>query len=418
MRNNPFTLRTFHVCISAWLLALTLSASAQQTAPPPPSQAELNQQLLQRIQELEKEVQALKAQPQAPAVAAAAPAPAPPPEPVAEPPVVNEVAPRLKLNFFGDVGYQTGQYFVPNSSFELDEFDMFATARLSDKVSALGEILFTSNSDNSVGVDVERLYLKYRQSDYLAATIGRIHTDIGYYNTAFNRGDYFQTAVGRPTLFEFDDQGGFLPLQDLGVVLDGKVPSGMLGLNYVFEVTNGREYGINVNPSQNNADTNNSKAVNFNISAKPERVSGLDVGFSIRHDYLSDVNYLHVSEIIPMVYVVFTNSKYEFLNEGTIIRHTLPAGPVFHTTAFYSQFSRGFGAYRPYFRYDYVNAPLNDPIYGNPTEIAVVGRVNGPTVGLRWDFTAHTAAKLQYTREASDFEKPANGAAAQFDFTF
>lgn len=351
------------------------------------------------------------------AVAVVPSPPAPPPEAV-EMPTVNEVAPRLKLNFFGDTGFQIGQYFVPNSSFELDEFDMFVTARLSDKVSALGEVLFTSNSDNSIGVDVERMYLKYKQSDYLAATIGRIHTDLGYYNTAFNRGDYFQTAVGRPTLLEFDDQGGFLPLQDLGIVLDGKIPSGKLGLNYVFEVTNGREYGLNVTPSQNNADTNNSKAVNVNLSAKPEWGHGLDLGISVRHDYLSDVNDLHVSEIIPIVYAVFTDFKYEFLNEGTIIRHTLPDGQIFHTTAFYSQFSRGFGPYRPYFRYDYVNAPLNDPIYGNPAEIAVVGRINGPTAGLRYDFTAHTAVKVQYTREDSNFEKPVNGGAAQFDFTF
>lgn len=47
----------------------------------------------------------------------------------------------------------------------------------------------------------------------------------------------------------------------------------------------------------------------------------------------------------------------------------IPAGSLFHTSAFYSQISRSFGPYRPYFRYDYVNAPLNDPIYGNPTEI-------------------------------------------------
>lgn len=260
------------------MLALVLSVSAQQTPPPAANQETINQQLLQRIQELEKEVQSMKAQTQsavaAAPVAATTPPPAPAPPPVVEEqPTVNEVAPRLKLNFFGDTGFEIGHYFGANSTFELGEFDMFATARLSDKVSALGEILFTSQSDNSIGVDVERMYLKYRQNDSFAATIGRIHTDIGYYNTAFNRGDYFQTAVGRPTLFEFDDQGGFLPLQDLGIVLDGKIPSGKLGLNYVFELTNGRAFGINAEPAQNNDDGNNSKAVNVNISARPEWVT-------------------------------------------------------------------------------------------------------------------------------------------------
>jgi hypothetical protein len=383
----------------------------------PASQEDTNKRLLERIRELEAEMKQLKEKLAAP-TAVAAPAPAPEPAPVVEQPQVNEVAPRLKLLFFGDTGYQIGHYFAPTNTFEFGEFDMFATARLTDRVSALAEILFTSSSDNSVGIDVERLILKYRQNDYFTASIGRIHTAIGYYNTAFNRGDYFQTAVGRPTMFEFDDQAGFLPLQDLGIVLNGQLPSGKLGLNYVFEVTNGRAYGAGAEPAQNNADQNNSKAVNFGMFAKPDKIPGLMVGFSVRHDYLSDVLNQRVSEIIPVVYGVFTNSNYEWLNEAMYVTHSLPGGTTFHTTGFYSQLSRKFGHYRPYFRYDYVNSPANDPIYDNPAEIDPVERVNGPTAGLRWDFTRYTAIKLQYTRQDLRVAPPTNGGNAQFDFTF
>src|SRR5580704_1814526 len=126
---------TFQATLSclALLGALALSATAQQT--PPVSQAEINQQLMQRIQELEKEVQSLKGQPQSPVVAPPPPSPAPPPEPVAEAPTVNEVAPRLKLMVFGDVGAQVLSH-VP-STFEFGSLDLFMTARLADKVSAL-----------------------------------------------------------------------------------------------------------------------------------------------------------------------------------------------------------------------------------------------------------------------------------------
>jgi hypothetical protein len=383
------------------------------------SQDDVNKQLLERVRELEAKVKQLEEK-QATAEPAAAPAPAPAPEPVAvvEQPQINVVADRLKLLLFGDTGYQAGHFYGPTSTFEFGEFDLFATARLTDRISAMGELLLTSSSDNSVAVDVERLMLTYRQNDYFEASIGRIHTAIGYYNTAFNRGDYFQTAAGRPTMFEFDDQGGFLPLQDLGITVKGKLPSGKLGLNYVFEVTNGRNYGVGSEPSQNSSDANNSKAVNFGMSASPENIPGFTVGFTFRHDYLSDPLNLRVSETLPVVYVVFKNANYEWLNEGLYITHALPSGAEFHTTGFYSQFSRRFGHYRPYFRYDYVNAPAEDPIYGNPLEIPIVGRVNGPTVGLRWDFTRHTAVKLQYVREDSRGELPTNGGNAQFDFTF
>jgi hypothetical protein len=395
-------------------LALCLVCGTIAQAQDAPTIAdEATKQLLERVRELEAKVKQLEAQ-----QSNSATAPALEPAPVIEQPPVNVVADRLKLLLFGDTGYQAGRFYGSNNSFELGEFDMFATARLSDRVTALAEVLFTASSSNSISLDIERLMLNYRQNDYLNATIGRIHTAIGYYNTAFNRGDYFQTATGRPTMFEFDDQGGFLPLQDLGIVINGQLPSGKLGLNYVFEVTDGRIFGADAQPAQNSADENNSKAVNFGLSAKPDKIPGLTVGFSVRHDYLSDVLNLRVSETIPVVYAVFTNSNYEWLNEAMLVTHKIPGGVTFHTLGFYSQFSRRFGHYRPYFRYDYVNAPANDPIYGNPAEIPVVGRINGPTVGLRWDFTQHSAFKLQFVREGARGEVSTNGGNAQFDFTF
>jgi hypothetical protein len=405
--------------LTTGLILCLATGTAAQDQNAPASQDETTKQLQEQVRDLQANVKDLQSKlASVTAAAASPPAAAPEPAPVIEQPPVNAVADRLKLLLFGDTGYQAGHFYGPTSTFEFGEFDMFATARLSDRVSVLAEILFTSNSDNSVGLDIERLLLKYRQNEYFEASIGRIHTAIGYYNTAFNRGDYFQTAIGRPAMFEFDDQGGFLPMQDLGITIDGKLPSGKLGLNYVFEVTNGRDYGANVEPAQNASDRNNSKGVNFNLSARPEQVPGLVIGFSIRHDYLSDVLNQHVSEIIPVVYGVFANSTYEWLNEGMLVRHTLPGGAVYHTPGFYSQFSRAFGHFRPYFRYSYVNAPANDPIYGNPAEIPIVGRINGPAIGLRYDFTRHTAFKLQYDREAARGEKSTNGGSGQFDFTF
>jgi hypothetical protein len=400
----------------ALCLVCGIVAQAQEA---PASQDDTNKQLLERLRELEAKVKQLEEK-QSTAAPAPVPVPAPAPEPVAvvEQPQVNAVADRLKLLLFGDTGYRAGHFYGPTSTFEFGQFDVFATARLSDRLQAIGEILFTSSSDNSVSLDIERLMLKYRQNDYFTASIGRIHTAIGYYNTAFNRGDYFQTAIGRPVMFEFDDEGGFLPMQDLGIVLNGQLPSGKLGLNYVFELTNGRRYGVDVEPSQNKSDGNNSKAVNFGLSIKPEQVPGLLLGFSVRHDYLSDELNQHVSELIPVVYGVFTNSTYEWLNEGMLVSHKLPGGTTFRTTGFYSQFSRKFGHSRPYFRYSYVNAPANDPIYGNPAEIEPVGRINGPTIGLRYDINQHSAFKLQYDRESARGQSAINGGSGQFDFTF
>src|SRR5581483_6370457 len=106
-----------------------------------------------RVQELEQKVTHLEEQ------HSAAPTNAESNAPALDMPDTNEVAPRLKLMVFGDVGYQFFNH-VPNT-FEFGSLDLFMMGRLSDHVSTLGELLFIAQTDNSIEVDVERLLLRY-----------------------------------------------------------------------------------------------------------------------------------------------------------------------------------------------------------------------------------------------------------------
>jgi hypothetical protein len=401
-----------------------LSAGAQEAATAAGPDA-ANQQLLRRIDELEAKVKQLEEKQAAPAPVAVAPAPAPePPPPEVDMPTVNEVAPRLKMIVFGDVGAQ-GYTHVPDT-FEFGSLDLFMHARLSDRVSVLGEVLFIAAADNSIDLDIERLLLQYRQSDYLTASIGRYHTWVGYYNTAFNKGEFLETTTDRPFMYSFDDQGGVLPMQEVGVNVTGKIPSGKLGLNYVAEVGNGRAWGPDSEPAQNNQDANNSKSINGGLFMRPDKLSGLQLGFSVRYDQLSVPGPPTVHETIATTHAVFVNGNYEILNEAALVRHVEPGGPVFETSAFYTQFSRAFKAFRPYFRYQYFNAPSDDPvyIYASPNAYApldvttFVGRLNGPSLGLRYDFTEHSALKVQYDRFSLRGLDSENGLTTQVAFTF
>jgi len=59
-----------------------------------------------------------------------------------------------------------------------------------------------------------------------------------------------------------------------------------------------------------------------------------------------------------------------------------------------------------------VNVPDHDPIFGS------VGRYEGPSVGLRMDFTGFAALKLQYNRVYTRAPEPMNGLDSQVAFTF
>lgn len=170
-----------------------------------------------------------------------------------------------------------------------------------------------------------------------------------------------------------------------------------------------------------NSDTNSGKSFNMAMFAQPSWIPGLQTGFSLYHDFVTFSDNINHSELISTVHVVYTSSSYELLNEGMLVRHEGSSTGVpgaFHTPAFYTQMSRKFGAYRPYFRYEYINASDNEPIYGDPTDGPVVGRRNGPALGLRWDFSEHAAGKLQYQRLDIRGQGAANEVATQFAFTF
>lgn len=418
--SEPSILRAPRIISLALIMTFALSVQAQQATTASSDLSDPDQQLQQRIKELETKVKQLEDKPASPALA---PPTAPEPQPTVDARVVNEVAPRLHLNVFGDVGAQ-GYNHIPDT-FLFGSLDLFMTARISDKVSTLAEVLFIADNTNAVTPDVERLLLTYRQNDYFVASIGRYHTWVGYYNTAFNYGEFLETTTDRPFMYVFDDQGGVLPMQDVGLNFTGKIPSGKLGLNYVVELGNGRAWGLNAEPTQNNQDANNSKSINGGLFIRPQTISGLQMGFSVRHDNLT-IPGPGVAETIATIHVVYINSNWEILNEGMFVSHVEPTGPTFNTTGFYTQFSRAFHAYRPYFRYQYFNAPSDDPVYAfaspndyaPPTVNGFVGRVNGPSVGIRYDFTAHSAIKFQYDRISERDLPTVNGLTAQIAFTF
>ncbi len=332
--------------------------------------------------------------------------------------------PALKIRGFLDFNFGAGSDANPlvfplgapaHNTFQFGEFDLYITSKLSDTIDFLGEFVVGADATNEWGVDLERLLLEYRPSDYFQIGAGRFHTSIGYYNTAFHHGTWFQTATGRPFLFLFEDSGGILPVHSVGVTASGLVPrTGKLGLHWVAEVGNGRSSSPLVGPVQNFLSDRNRKAVNFAVYAKPDWVPGLEVGASYYRDRLVPPDLPHVNQSIASVHVVYVTPAWELLNEGVFLRHR-PDGSerIFNTPGFYTQISRRvLGKYRPYFRYQYINVPSGDPVN------AAVGRQNGPSVGLRIDLADYVALKFQYNHLAQHGVRPLNGLDGQVSFTF
>ena len=331
----------------------------------------------------------------------------------------------LRIRGFGDISLHGDTQKGDVTSFSLGQLDLFVTSDVSEKFKFLSEIVFeagpndfygvTSGSENSFGVDVERYLLQYSYNDYLNISAGRVHTAIGYYNTAYHHSTWLQTTTGRPFLFDFEDHGGILPIHTVGASASGLVPSGSLGLHYVAEIGNGRESRNPLvdEPVQNEVDDTNHKAFNLALFARPEAIHGLQAGFSVYRDVLVPANAPRIGETILAAHAILIRPKYEWLNEALLDRHA-PAGAstVFNTPGFYTQISQQFGVFRPYFRYQYVNVANSEPVFPD------VALRHGPSFGLRFDASESVALKFQYDYTFLRNQPGVNGLNLQMGFTF
>jgi hypothetical protein len=331
----------------------------------------------------------------------------------------------LQIRGFGDISLHGDTQKGDTTSFSLGQLDLFVTSDVSDRFKFLSEIVFEAGptniygdvvgEPNSFGVDIERYLLQYSHNDYFNISAGRVHTAIGYYNTAYHHSTWLQTTTGRPFLFAFEDEGGILPIHTVGASVSGQIPTGQLGLHYVAEVGNGRasRTPLTEEPVQNEIDDQNHKAFNLALFARPEAVRGLQTGFSFYRDVLSPENQPKIGESIFAAHAILVRPRYEWLNEVLLDRHAVEGTPaVYNTPGFYSQVSRQFGPYRPYLRYQYVNAPNGEPVFPD------VQLRHGPSAGVRFDASESVALKFQYDYTFLRDQPGVNQLALQLGFTF
>jgi hypothetical protein len=411
------------------LCPLVLQAATLQA--PPVSDQELVRQLLERVERLEAQVRELEAQRAAPAVGETGPArdeanpaarsapgvvPAREPAPPMAMPATVEAGefPNLRFQGFSDVGWGWSNASGDHNAFGLGQFNLFITSTLSSRLSVVAEPVVEADQHNEFGIELERLLLQMALSPYFNVSVGRYHTAVGWYNTAYHHSSWLQTAIGRPFLFEFEDNGGILPIHNVGISATGRIPSGALNLRYIAEVGNGRASRSPLDePVQSVTDENAGKAVNVALLMRPDGLRGFQAGVSVYHDRLTPARSSEIDQTIIAGHAVYQSTMFEWLNEGLVIRNTdRDTGRLFSTPGFYTQIARQFWMVKPYVRYQWVDAPPDDPYYAD------VGRMFGPSIGVRYDFSQLGAFKIQYDHTSRRGAAAINGVTTQLSFAF
>jgi hypothetical protein len=319
--------------------------------------------------------------------------------------------PRGVLRLFGAVEW--GATDLPNTpnSFALGQLDLFLTAALTERTTILAEVVLEESTETRVVTDLERLQLTFRLDDHLQVSAGRYHTGIGFYNTAFHHGAWFETAIGRPRIFLFEDDGGVLPIHDVGLVARGAIPGTRSNLHYLFELGNGRS-GATSDADREARDDNDAKALNGGIAFLPDRWRGLELGGSFRRDVVPQQGLAPIEERITALYAVYRTPATEVLAEWLTMAMTPRGGTRYRDRGGYVQISRSWKMARPYYRFDNLDVDADTPLIGH------AGSYTAHVLGLRLDPAAAIGFKVQYERTDVPGHPRGDGVRTQLVFVF
>jgi len=336
-----------------------------------------------------------------------------------------DLAPKFSLHGFTDATFLAEDISPPvgeeetEAGFFLGEFDLYMVSHLARRLSFLGEVVFEFEDDGETRSDVERVFLKYSQSDLLWASIGRRHTPLGYWNETYHHGFLLQPTVQRPTVLSFEDKGGVLPVHSVGLDVGGRFFRRAWSLDYRGGIYNGR--GETREVVQAFGDANTNKARLLKVSLQRERKNHLEFGLMGYGDVIPpDPGVAErdgdIKEKIYGFHIVYDRPQIKFLGEYYFIRHENdPTDTTYEHRGYYAIAIWQPWKLKPYAGYDVLDLEEGDPYY-----VGVLPYQERFLVGLRFDPQPFLAIKLEL-RHDDRFEQPeteVNALAIQVAYTF
>jgi hypothetical protein len=339
-----------------------------------------------------------------------------------QPPVGVTEYPSLHLSGFADINFAEQDKTEGPRGFSEGQFVLHVASALSPRANFFGELSFTPRTDAGTGspaaggfnTEVERLIIRFDQSDVFKVSFGRYHTPVNWWNTAFHHGHWLQTTINRPEMIQFG--GRFIPVHFVGALVEGTLPAGGWNVNYQAGIGNGR--GTVLSRGGDAGDNNARAAWVLNLFTKPDSLFGLQVGGSLYFDRVSAAGAPEFDERITAAHVVWQREDPEVIAEIANVHHRRVGGASGESSlAYYVQtayrlplFNR---AWKPYYRFEHLDIDAGDPVFDS------LPRLDGSTIGVRYDISMYAAIKTEFRVRRRADDRPRNkGGFLQIAFTF
>ena len=282
----------------------------------------------------------------------------------------------------------------------------YLAPRLSDSVKSLIEFIFERDSNGDLTTDVERLQIGYTFENGATAWLGRFHTPLGYWNTAYHHGQQLQLSVLRPQIIDFEDHGGIMPVHTVGLLGTGAVNAGGGRVSYDLYVGNSPSIRDNTLNPNDIGRLEPGSALGFNLGYLfGGNVDGLKVGtHGYRGDVRDDASPANRTRLnILGAYAALDSPLWEVVAEYYAFRNDDLSGASgqYSSWAGFAQAGRRFDLWVPYARFERASLNQADNYFAMQTSGRSYRRA---AFGLRYDLTPDTALKAELgrtTREES-----------------
>jgi len=312
-------------------------------------------------------------------------------------------APTL-LKGFADVGANfSGNR--GNKGFIDGSLDFYLTPQLSSNVKSVIELVFEHDkTKGELAADLERLQVGYAFSNAATVWLGRFHTPLGYWNTAFHHGQQLQTSVLRPQMIDFEDAGGVIPAHTVGVWGAGAMHAGDGRLSYDIFVGNSPSINANVLDPNNSGKTQPGYSSGFNLGYLfGGSADGIKTGI---HGYRAvvrdDAPVANVTRVnILGGYAALDSPAWELIAEYYALRNDdLSGGTGRHGSwTGFAQLGYRVERWTPFVRLE--KAALNQA--DNYFAALATGRAySRQALGLRYDLTPNSALKAELNHTVAE----------------
>lgn len=291
--------------------------------------------------------------------------------------------------------------------FQAGTLDIYLNPSIGDRGRALIETVFEYDRDGGMHVEVERMQLGYTVNDALTLWMGRFHTPMGIWNTAFHHGSHLQTSLARPRFLEFEDRGGILPTHTVGIWAAGR---GRLGEGrFVADAFMGNGASVRGRTLDINAfdDDNGGKQLGVSMSYVPGGAwRGLTLGAhalgSTVNVQADDGGLLSRNRLrLVGLHTAVEIDDWSMLGELHQVRTTdLGNRSVQRSSLWYLQLDRTWGVWTPYGRLERADIASADRYFASLR----TGRpYRRQLVGLRYELDPRSALKFELSR-TSEFD--------------